>query len=706
VGLTPGSDPIIGGVTVEGTVTLDSSPCTSDVTVQLNLESGQGIVSLPLTVDVQANCGASEGVATFPITTQRVAGTSTSTIRARVSENPADPGTTAELTVVPLGSLTVAPHLTSVALGATTPFTAQATSQDGSTSVDVTTLAAWSSGDTSVATVSNAAGSQGVATGIALSAHPVPIRATFEGLTDTASLNVVSPSLVSISVTPNPTTLLGEGTIQLTATGTFTDTSTQDLTQNVVWSSSNATVATVSNDSGSRGVVTGVMVSAQPISITATDISTGIHGSAQLTVLANPGLGGGFLGFVSIAYDGNGLANRGGQVGPIVLEERGQFVAFNSSSSNVVNPPTTQYDVFVRDTACVPPGHPCTPTKLESVTGLGQESSGPSVLAGMSADGSIVAFATGAPNLTSTGGQVFEITGSDPTTVKDQSVNDLGDPVDNTGCGLQCEQEAAVSSTGRFVAFFSTDPNLVPGNTNEQVYLHDNCLGYAGGSCTPGTELVSVSSSGAPVSTGAIAGEVGTSTLVVSTDGRFATFRSYAPELGGPTNDATLWLRDLQSGTTTLASVDENGNPLLGFSPSFNASTRYLAYDGVDPSTGNEGVYVRDLVGGTTSLVAASATCSGNALSSTGRFVAFVTGTNPIGFEALPLGQYAYVRDTCGDLPGCAPDTHLVSVDGKGNPVQVLGSGASLSGDGHRVVFAVVNPADNSAQLVIALTGY
>ena len=82
VGLTPSSDPIIGGVNVEGTVTLDSSPCTSNVTVQLT--GGTSVVTVPATVVVQANCGALQGVATFPITTRGVGGTSTSTIRAVV----------------------------------------------------------------------------------------------------------------------------------------------------------------------------------------------------------------------------------------------------------------------------------------------------------------------------------------------------------------------------------------------------------------------------------------------------------------------------------------------------------------------------------------------------------------------------------------------------------------------------------------------
>ena len=705
VGLAPSSDPVIGGVALEGVVTLDSSPCTSDVTVQLSIENGSSAISLPSsgTVVVLADCGASQGVASFPITTQKVSALITLTIRASV-QGSQDPGIKAQLTVVPAGSLKIAPDTTSVPLGATTPFTAQATSQDGSLSVDVTTLATWSSGDTSMATVSNAAGSQGVATGVAVTFQAVPIQATFEGFTATASLNVVSPALASIRVRPDPQTVHAQATVQLTATGIFTNGGTQDLSQNVIWSSSDPTIATVGNDLGTRGLVTGVKMSAQPISITATDISTGIHGSAQLTVLPDYNLGT-FLTYVTIAYDGNGLANHGAQVDIIGLDQGGQFVAFNSFSRNLVTPPTTQFDVFRRDLSCVPPAQTCTPNVLESVTSSGREPNATSVLMGMSEDGSVIAFASGSPNLTSTGPQVFEITGSDPSTLRNQSVNNGGDPVDNTLCGPQCEQEAGLSATGRFVSFISTDPNLVPGNTNEQVYLHDNCLRFVGGSCTPGTTLVSASSSGAAVSTGAFAGEVGSTTLAVSADGRFATFLSDAPELGGPPNSTVLWLRDLESGTTTVASVDEHGNPLLGYSPSITADGRYLAYGATDPANGTQGVYLRDLVGGTTSLIAANATCSGHALSSDGRSVVYVTGTNPLGLANLPNGQYAYMTVTC-NVPNCKPATRLVSVDSNGNPVQVVGDGAALSSDGKRVVFGIVNQGDNTTQLVVALPNF
>ncbi len=58
-----------------------------------------------------------------------------------------------------------------------------------------------------------------------------------------------NPTLVSIQVTPsNPSITLGAtaATQQFTATGTFSDNTTRDLTASASWSSSAPTVATVS----------------------------------------------------------------------------------------------------------------------------------------------------------------------------------------------------------------------------------------------------------------------------------------------------------------------------------------------------------------------------------------------------------------------------------------------------------------------------
>jgi hypothetical protein len=65
-----------------------------------------------------------------------------------------------------------------------------------------------------------------------------------------------TPTLQSIEVTPSALTAAAGTQAQFTATGVFTDNSTQDLTGQVIWASFNEAVATVSNDASSRGLAT------------------------------------------------------------------------------------------------------------------------------------------------------------------------------------------------------------------------------------------------------------------------------------------------------------------------------------------------------------------------------------------------------------------------------------------------------------------
>ncbi len=86
------------------------------------------------------------------------------------------------------------------------------------------------------------------------------------------------PALVSIKVMPATATIGVNGTQQFTATGTFSDNSTKNVTTQSAWKSSNTEVATVG---AGTGLATGVGVGG-PVTITATD--AGISGTAQLTV--------------------------------------------------------------------------------------------------------------------------------------------------------------------------------------------------------------------------------------------------------------------------------------------------------------------------------------------------------------------------------------------------------------------------------------
>jgi hypothetical protein len=87
------------------------------------------------------------------------------------------------------------------------------------------------------------------------------------------------PNLESIAITPETSTWSLGTTQQFIATGTFSDGTTQQLAS-MTWSSSDPTVAQITNDASNRGL--GLAIAAGTVTITATDGS--VSGSATLTV--------------------------------------------------------------------------------------------------------------------------------------------------------------------------------------------------------------------------------------------------------------------------------------------------------------------------------------------------------------------------------------------------------------------------------------
>ncbi len=89
--------------------------------------------------------------------------------------------------------------------------------------------------------------------------------------------------LSSIAVTPASSSIAVGGTEQFTATGTYTDGSTNNLTASAAWSSNKTGIAAVSNTSGSQGLATGAAQGTATISAAVGPIK----GTTTLTVQAN-----------------------------------------------------------------------------------------------------------------------------------------------------------------------------------------------------------------------------------------------------------------------------------------------------------------------------------------------------------------------------------------------------------------------------------
>jgi len=188
----------------------------------------------------------------------------------------------ATLALPGLASIAISPSNPPIALGTTLSLTATGYNSNGSVlnnSQSPLQSVIWNSSSPSVATVSNATGSAGIVN--PLSSGTTTITATVGTITASTQVTVTAP-LVSIAVSPsNPTLSIGSTqTLQLTATGTYADGSTIDLTSDVTWASSNTPVATVFDISGSPAVV--VPSSSGNTNITAA--FGGVTGSTTVTV--------------------------------------------------------------------------------------------------------------------------------------------------------------------------------------------------------------------------------------------------------------------------------------------------------------------------------------------------------------------------------------------------------------------------------------
>ena len=256
--------------TATGTYT-DSS--TQNITTSVTWSSGDTNVAIISNADGTRGLGTAVNTGTALITaTDPVSGTISGSTNFTV-------------TAATLVSISVDPVNPSKAKGTTQQFTATGTYTDSSTQ-NITTSVTWSSGDINIAEVSNVTGTQGL--GTAKNTGTALITATDPGsgtITGSTNFTVTAATLVSIEVTPTNPSMAKGLTQQFTATGTYTDLSTQNITASVTWSSGSGSIATVSNVAGTKGL--GTAVNTGTALITATDpVSGTIAGSTNFTVTA------------------------------------------------------------------------------------------------------------------------------------------------------------------------------------------------------------------------------------------------------------------------------------------------------------------------------------------------------------------------------------------------------------------------------------
>jgi hypothetical protein len=177
-----------------------------------------------------------------------------------------------------LSSIAIQPVNGSIAQGTKQQFTAIGTFNDGSTR-DITHAVTWSSSDTTILTIGSSSGiGKGVAPGL------INVTAKLGAQSTTVPFNVSNATIASISLAPASITLPIGAQKLFVARGTFSDGSTQDISDSSVWSSDNTAVATVGNSSGNVGLASSVGAGSANISATFSYGGVSSTGIAPMTV--------------------------------------------------------------------------------------------------------------------------------------------------------------------------------------------------------------------------------------------------------------------------------------------------------------------------------------------------------------------------------------------------------------------------------------
>jgi uncharacterized protein YjdB len=241
--------------------------------VTTNLADYAETNTCPASLKAGASCGIS---VTFKPSVQG-ARNATLTIADSGTSSPQTVSLTGTGTGPTLKSIAIAPTAPTISVGSTVQFTATGTYSDGSTQ-NITTTVSWISATKTVATVGL---HTGLATAVANGSSS--ISANLGTVHASVTLTVGSSvTLVSISISPLSPTVNAGSTQQFTATGKFSDNSTQDITTSVSWNSDTSSVATISNASGSQGLATAIAAGTATISASENSISS----STEMTVTA------------------------------------------------------------------------------------------------------------------------------------------------------------------------------------------------------------------------------------------------------------------------------------------------------------------------------------------------------------------------------------------------------------------------------------
>ncbi len=238
---------------------------------------------------------------------------------------------------------------------------------------------------------------------------------------------------------------------------------------------------------------------------------------------------------VSVAPDGVTPGDGASSEPVVVSGTTGQFVAFTSTSTNLVSGSTGAQEIY-RVGFCIGITKGCTATSAQLISTPDGTTfaDGASVEPAMTPSGRVVAFASTATVLGAASGGVQEIYERDtcqgaPTGCTTQTVL-VSVASDGATPGNALSENPSLSNTGQYVAFGSQASNLVTTNVGglESIYVRNSCLDQPSTGCTTGMALISVSAIQVP-------GNGASLSPVISSNGLIVSFYSAASNL--VTND-------------------------------------------------------------------------------------------------------------------------------------------------------------------------
>ncbi|HAT13323.1 MAG TPA: calcium-binding protein [Microcoleaceae bacterium UBA11344] len=325
-----------------------------------------------------------------------------------------------------------------------------------------------------------------------------------------------------------------------------------------------------------------------------------------------------------------------------------------------------------------------------SVNSLGKEGDRFSIKPSISADGRFIAFESTATNLvpgdTNNNSDVF---------VRDR-LTEITTRISVNSTENQGKFDAfnpAISADGRFVAFESNSTKLVAADTNNtsDIFLHDRLNGS--------TTRVSVDATGQE-------GDRPSLNPSISADGRFVAFESNSTNLvpGDTNNNSDIFIRNIETNTTTRVSVNSTGNQgnIGSFNPSISANGRWVVFDSLadnlvaGDTNSTRDIFLHEIPTNTTTRV--SVNSSGNqgnsgsisaAISADGRFVAFESNASNLVTGDINGTSDIFVHDRLTNT------TSMASINSTGDRANRSSFKPSISADARFVAFDSL--ADNLA---------